>query len=96
MSDSERIDELNNHINILLAQSHNIDNPYTESEYRALVHQIDRLTIKRDLLQDRVNVSSYKQSKQIKHNKKDLIINNITLLIIILIYVTIIMMIITR
>jgi hypothetical protein len=55
MSDSERLDELNNHINMLLAQSQNIDNPYTESEYRALVHQIDRLTIKRDLLQDRVN-----------------------------------------
>lgn len=55
MSDSERIDELNNHINMLLAQSQNIDNPYTESEYRALIHQIDRLTIKRDLLQDRVN-----------------------------------------
>lgn len=55
MSDSERLDELNNHINMLFAQSQNIDNPYTESEYRALVHQIDRLTIKRDLLQDRVN-----------------------------------------
>lgn len=55
MSDSERLDELNNHINMLLAQSQNIDNPYTESEYRALVHQLDRLTIKRDLLQDRVN-----------------------------------------
>lgn len=55
MSDSEKLDELNNHINMLLAQSQNIDNPYTESEYRALVHQIDRLTIKRDLLQDRVN-----------------------------------------
>lgn len=55
MSDSERLDELNNHINMLLAQSQNIDNPYTESEYRALVHQIDRLTIKRDLFQDRVN-----------------------------------------
>lgn len=55
MSDSERLDELNNHINMLFTQSQNIDNPYTESEYRALVHQIDRLTIKRDLLQDRVN-----------------------------------------
>ena len=96
MSDSERIDELNNHINILLAQSQNIDNPYTESEYRALMHQIDRLTIKRDLLRDRVDNSSYKQLKQIKYNKKDVISNNITLLIIILIYVTIIMMIITR
>ena len=55
MSDSERLDELNNHINMLLAQSEISDNPYTESEYRALIHQIDRLTIKRDLLQDRVN-----------------------------------------
>ena len=55
MSDSEKLDELNNHINMLLAQSQNSDNPYTESEYRALIHQIDRLTIKRDLLQDRVN-----------------------------------------
>lgn len=55
MNDSEKLDELNNHINMLLAQSQNMDNPYTESEYRALVHQIDRLTIKRDLLQDRVN-----------------------------------------
>lgn len=55
MSDSERLDELNNHINMLLAQSQNIDNPYNESEYRALIHQIDRLTIKRDLFQDRVN-----------------------------------------
>lgn len=55
MNDSERLDELNNHINMLLAQSQNIDNPYTESEYRALIHQIDRLTIKRDLIQDRVN-----------------------------------------
>lgn len=55
MNDSERLDELNNHINMLLAQSNNIDNPYTTSEYRALMHQIDRLTIKRDLLQDRVN-----------------------------------------
>lgn len=55
MSDSEKLDELNNHINMLLAQSQISDNPYTESEYRALIHQIDRLTIKRDLLQDRVN-----------------------------------------
>lgn len=66
MSDSERLDELNNHINMLLAQSQNIDNPYTESEYRALVHQIDRLTIKRDLLQDRVN----------NHNKKSINTND--------------------
>lgn len=62
MSDSERIDELNTHINILLAQSHIIDNPYKESEYRALMHQIDRLTIKRDLLQDRVNNQIKNQS----------------------------------
>lgn len=62
MSDSERIDELNTHINILLAQSQITDNPYTESEYRALMHQIDRLTIKRDLLQDRVNNQIKNQS----------------------------------
>jgi hypothetical protein len=62
MSDSEKLDELNNHINMLLAQSQNIDNPYTESEYRALIHQIDRLTIKRDLLQDRVNNQIKNQS----------------------------------
>lgn len=55
MSDSEKLEELNNRINMLLAQSEISDNPYTESEYRALIHQIDRLTIKRDLLQDRVN-----------------------------------------
>ena len=62
MSDSEKLEELNNHINMLLAQSHISDNPYTESEYRALVHQIDRLTIKRDLLQDRVNNQIKNQS----------------------------------
>lgn len=62
MSDSEKLDELNNHINMLLAQSQNMDNPYTESEYRALIHQIDRLTIKRDLLQDRVNKEIKNQS----------------------------------
>ena len=62
MSDSEKLDELNNHINMLLAQSEISDNPYTESEYRALVHQIDRLTIKRDLLQDRVNNQIKNQS----------------------------------
>lgn len=62
MSDSEKLDELNNHINMLLAQSEISDNPYTESEYRALIHQIDRLTIKRDLLQDRVNNQIKNQS----------------------------------
>lgn len=62
MSDSEKLDELNNHINMLLAQSQNMDNPYTDSEYRALIHQIDRLTIKRDLLQDRVNNQIKNQS----------------------------------
>ena len=62
MSDSEKLDELNNHINMLIAQSQNMDNPYTDSEYRALIHQIDRLTIKRDLLQDRVNNQVKNQS----------------------------------
>lgn len=67
MTQSERLEELNNQINMLLAQSRNTDNPYTDSEYRALIHQIDRLTIKRDLMQDRVNkINDRYQNKQEK------------------------------
>lgn len=75
MSASERLEELNNQINMLLAQSRNVDNPYTGSEYRALIHQIDRLTIKRDLMQDRVNIINDRyQDKQKKDKKQTIII----------------------
>lgn len=62
--DSERVNELNMQINMLLAQSENTDNPYTESEYRALMHQIDRLTMKRDILLDRVNLQRKKEENR--------------------------------
>lgn len=85
MNDLERVNELNNKINMLLAQSNNIDNPYTDSEYRALLHQIDRLTIKRDLMQDRVNLH-YK-----KYNKEDIKLFKIILLFIIYLYIMLIL-----
>lgn len=66
LTDSERVNELDMQINMLIAQSQINDNPYTESEYRALMHQIDRLTIKRDLLLDRVNLQRKKEE-----NKED-------------------------
>lgn len=75
MSASERLEELDNQINMLLAQSRNLDNPYTQSEHRALMHQIDRLTIKRDLMQDRVNIINNRyQDKQKKDKKQTIII----------------------
>lgn len=85
LTDSERANELDLQINMLLAQSQISDNPYTDSEYRALMHQIDRLTIKRDLLLDRVNLQREKEE-----NKKDSEENNYNILsyiIIILIYI---------
>ena len=56
MNYNDRINELDNNINMLLAQLESIDYPYTEAEIRAIMHQVDRLTIRRDLLQDRVNI----------------------------------------
>ena len=56
MNYNDRINELDSNINMLLDQIYNEDYPYTESEIRAIMHQVDRLTIRRDLLQDRVNV----------------------------------------
>ena len=66
LTDSERVNELNMQINMLLDQSQISDNPYSQSEYRALMQQIDRLTIKRDLLLDRVNLQRKKEE-----NKED-------------------------
>lgn len=74
MTQSERLEELNNQINMFLAQLRNVDNPYTQSEYRALIHQIDRLTIKRDLIQDRVNKINNKYQDKKKKDKKQTII----------------------
>ena len=75
MTQSERLEELNNQINMLLDQSRNTDNPYTQSEYRALIHQIDRLTIKRDLMQDRVNkINDRYQDKKKKDKRQTFII----------------------
>ena len=74
MTQSERLEELNNQINMLLAQSRNDDNPYTDSEYRALIHQIDRLTIKRDLTQDRVNKINDRYQNKKKKDKRQVII----------------------
>lgn len=56
MNYNDRINELDTNINMLLDQIYNKDYPYTESEMRAIMHQVDRLTIRRDLLQDRVNI----------------------------------------
>lgn len=67
MSDSERANELNMQINMLIGQSNNIDNPYTQSEYRALMHQIDRLTMKRDILYDRANLQREKEENSINN-----------------------------
>lgn len=64
LTDSERANELDTQINMLLAQSQISDNPYTESEYRALMHQIDRLTMKRDLFLDRVNLQREKEENK--------------------------------
>lgn len=74
MNDSQRLEELNNQINMLLAQSRNLDNPYTQSEHRALMHQIDRLTIKRDLIQDRVNIINDRYQDKKKKDKRQTII----------------------
>lgn len=83
LTDSERANELNVQINMLLSQSENIDNPYTSSEYRALMHQIDRLTIKRDILYDRINLQREKENKE--ENKEEYGV--LCYIIIILIYV---------
>ena len=56
MNYNDRINELDNNINMLLSQLESVDYPYTESEIRAIMHQVDKLTIRRDLLQDRVNI----------------------------------------
>lgn len=64
LTDSERANELDTQINMLIAQSQINDNPYTESEYRVLMHQIDRLTMKRDLLLDRVNLQREKEENR--------------------------------
>lgn len=71
LTNSERANELDTQINMLLAQCNNIDNPYTKSEYRALMHQIDRLTIKRDLLLDRVNLQREKEENNVKNINSD-------------------------
>lgn len=95
LTDSERLNELNMKINMLLAQSQITDNPYTNSEYRALMHQIDRLTIKRDLLLDRVNLQHEKEQNNVKNINSDninLIIRwNLFLLIIYVIFILIIL-----
>jgi hypothetical protein len=56
MNYNDRINELDSNINMLLDQIYNEDYPYTESEIRAIMHQVDRLAIRRDLLRERVNV----------------------------------------
>lgn len=85
LTDSERVNELNMKINMLLGQSQINDNPYTESEYRALMHQIDRLTMKRDLLLDRVNLQRKKEEN--KEDSEENSYNIISYIIIISIYI---------
>ena len=68
MNYNDKINELDNNINMLLAQLDNEDYPYTEAEIRAIMHQVDRLTIRRDLLQDRVNV--LEQRKNVSEGRK--------------------------
>lgn len=66
MNYNDRINELDNNINMLLAQLDNKDYPYTESEIRAIMHQVDKLTIRRDLLQDRVNIlEQHKNAREV-------------------------------
>ena len=70
MNYNDRINELDNNINLLLSQLDNKDYPYTESEIRAIMHQVDRLTIRRDLLQDRVNIlEQHKNASEIPKNR---------------------------
>ena len=70
MNYNDRINELDNNINLLLSQLDNEDYPYTESEIRAIMHQVDRLTIRRDLLQDRVNIlEQHKNASEIPKNR---------------------------
>lgn len=85
LTDSEKVNELNIQINMLLAQAESTDNPYTSSEYRALMHQIDRLTIKRDLLYDRINLQREKEENREENEENSYNIMNY--IIIILIYV---------
>lgn len=95
LTDSERVNELNMKINMLLGQSQISDNPYTESEYRALIHQIDRLTMKRDLLLDRINLQHEKEENNVKNiNSDNINLNirwNLFLLIIYIIFILIIL-----
>lgn len=95
LTDSERANELDMKINMLLAQSQISDNPYTDSEYRSLMHQIDRLTIKRDLLLDRVNLQREKEENNVKNiNSDNINLNirwNLFLLIIYIIFILIIL-----
>ena len=85
LTDSERVNELDIQINMLLAQAESTDNPYTVSEYRALMHQIDRLTMKRDILLDRVNLQRKKEEN--KEENEENSYNIMNYIIIILIYV---------
>ena len=64
MNYNDRINELDSNINLLLSQLDNKDYPYTESEIRAIMHQVDRLTIRRDLLQDRANILEQRKNVQ--------------------------------
>lgn len=84
LTDSERVNELNMRINMLLDQSQISDNPYSQSEYRALMHQIDRLTMKRDLLLDRVNLQREKEENREENEENSY--NIISYTIITLIY----------
>lgn len=68
MNYNDKINELDNNINMLLSQLDNEDYPYTESEIRTIMHQVDRLAIRRDLLQDRVNV--LEQRKNVSEARK--------------------------
>lgn len=65
---TDRINELDNNINMLLSQLNNTDYPYTESEIRTIMHQVDKLAIRRDLLQDRVN--TLEQRKNVLEGRK--------------------------
>ena len=86
LTDSERLNELNIQINMLLAQSEITDNPYTNSEYRALMHQIDRITIKRDILLDRINLQREKEENKEENKEKYSVIEYIIIISIYILY----------
>lgn len=66
MNNNNKLVELNNKIDLLTSQLQ--ANYLTDYQVRTLVYQIDNLTIKRDLLQDKINRENKENTRKIENN----------------------------